>query len=342
MKIASADLSLSAAHLSTSRVEVAERLRAWVGARPTEDAERPTARSVVVSDAARQALDLDKSAATDAAGKIDGEEADIDPRLALIKSIVEMMTGRRIEVMSATDMASGQVADQPAAPPPPPDFGIEYDRTETRETFEASSFEASGTIRTADGKDIQFRVGLSMSRSETETSSVSLRAGNAAVSKDPLVINFGGNAASLSSQRFRFDLMGDGKQVDMPRLASGSGFLVLDALDSGKVQSGRQLFGPASGDGFADLAAYDSDGNGWIDEADPVFGRLGVWTPDAKGGGDVASLGERGVGAVYLGRSATPFSLKEGGAELGAVRSSGVWVGEDGSVGTVQQVDVNV
>ena len=134
------------------------------------------------------------SAATDAAGKIDGEDADIDPRLALIKSIVEMMTGRRIEVMSTTDMATGEAASQPA--PPPPDFGIEYDRTETRETFEASTFEASGTIRTADGKDINFSVGLSMSRSETETSSVSLRAGNAAVSKDPLVINFGGTAAS--------------------------------------------------------------------------------------------------------------------------------------------------
>lgn len=340
MKIASADLSLSAAHLSTSRVEVSERLRAWVGARPTAEADRPTPRSVVVSNAARQALDLDKSAATDAAGKIDGEDADIDPRLALIKSIVEMMTGRRIEVMSTTDMATGEAASQPA--PPPPDFGIEYDRTETRETFEASTFEASGTIRTADGKDINFSVGLSMSRSETETSSMSLRAGNAAVSKDPLVINFGGNAASLTSQRFRFDLMGDGKEVDMPRLASGSGFLVLDAVESGKVASGRQLFGPASGDGFADLAAYDSDSNGWIDEADPVFGRLGVWTPDAKGGGDVASLGERGVGAVYLGRSATPFTLKEGGADLGAVRSSGIWVSEDGTVGTVQQVDVNV
>ncbi len=340
MKIASADLSLSAAHLSTSRVEVSERLRAWVGARPTEDSDRPTPRSVVVSNAARQALDLDQSAATDAAGKIDGEDADIDPRLALIKAIVEMMTGQRIKVMSTTDMASGEAAGQPAAPPP--NYGVEFDRSETRETFEASTFEASGTIRTADGKDINFSVGLSMSRSETETSSVSLRAGNAAVSKDPLVINFGGTAASLTSQRFRFDLMGNGKDVDMPLLASGSGFLVLDAVGSGKVESGRQLFGPASGDGFADLAAYDSDSNGWIDEADPVFGRLGVWTPDAKGGGDVASLGERGVGAVYLGHSATPFTLKEGGADLGAVRSSGIWVSEDGTVGTVQQVDVNV
>ena len=197
MKIASADLSLSAARLSTSRVEVSERLRAWVGARPTEDADRPTPRSVVVSNAARQALDLDKSAATDAAGKIDGEDADIDPRLALIKSIVEMMTGRRIEVMSTTDMATGEAASQPA--PPPPDFGIEYDRTETRETFEASTFEASGTIRTADGKDINFSVGLSMSRSETETSSVSLRAGKGSVDVAAMARRFGGGGHAAAA-----------------------------------------------------------------------------------------------------------------------------------------------
>ena len=30
----------------------------------------------------------------------------------------------------------------------------------------------------------------------------------------------------------------------------------------------RELFGTKSGNGFADLAKYDSDGNGWIDEAD--------------------------------------------------------------------------
>jgi hypothetical protein len=179
-----------------------------------------------------------------------------------------------------------------------------------------------------------------MQRTETTSSSVSLRLGNA-VSKDPLVINFGGNAASLQNQRFRFDLLGDGNKVDVPVLAQGSGFLVLDAVGAGKVESGRQLFGPASGDGFADLAKYDSDANGWIDAADPVFGRLGVWTPDAKGGGAVTGLGAAGVGALYLGRAATPFTLKDG-AELGAIRSSGIYVAEDGRVGTLQQVDLKV
>ena len=337
MKIAAASLELAAAHRSTSSTQVEEHLSAWVGQRrPSADAARAASLGVVLSDAGRKALVGDKASA--ASAPVSGDELEADPKLQLLKSIIESLTGMKIHLMSASDLgASGQPAEAAA---PAPGFGIEYDRSETRQSTEATSFEASGTIRTADGKNIQFSVGLSMVRSETETSSVSLRAGSAQ-NKDPLVINFGGDAASLGGQRFSFDLMGDGKKVDVPLLGKGSGFLVLDATASGKVASGKQLFGPASGDGFADLARYDSDANGWIDEADPVFGRLGVWTPDARGGGAVSSLAKAGVGALYLGHAATPFTLKDG-AELGAVRSSGIYAREDGSVGTMQQVDLKV
>lgn len=341
MKIAAASLELAAFHHSSSKLEVEERLSAWVGRRQpsrTDGEGAQASRNVLLSDAGRQALSGDKGVTVGASVPASGDGVENDPKLELLKAIVEMLTGEHINLMSASDVApNGQSAGTAA---PVPQFGIEYDRTETRQTSEETGFEASGTIRTADGQNIQFSVGLFMSRSETQTSSVSLRAGNA-VSKDPLVVNFGGNAASLRNQRFKFDLMGDGKQVDVPVLGQGSGFLVLDAVGSGKVASGKQLFGPASGDGFADLARYDSDANGWIDEADPVFQRLGVWTPDAKGGGAVASLAATGVGALYLGHSATPFTLKDG-AELGAVRSSGIYAREDGSVGTLQQVDLKV
>jgi hypothetical protein len=341
MKIAAAGLELAAFHHSSSKVEVEERLSAWVGRRQPSRGNGDGAqasRSVLLSDAGRQALSSEKGVMVGASAPVSGDELESDPKLELLKAIVEMLTGERIDMMSASDVAPNGPPAAPAAPVP--EFGLEYDRTETRQTSEETGFEASGTIRTADGKDIQFSVGLFMSRSETQTSSFSLRAGNA-VNKDPLVVNFGGNAASLRNQRFKFDLMGDGRQVDVPLLGQGSGFLVLDAAGSGKVASGKQLFGPASGDGFADLAKYDSDSNGWIDEADPVFERLGVWTPDAKGGGAVASLASAGVGALYLGHSATPFTLKDG-AELGAVRSSGIFAREDGSVGTLQQVDLKV
>jgi len=338
MKIAAASLDFAATHTSASKLEVEERLRAWVGPRPRDTPEPLPARSVVLSDAGRQALSLEQADSSAASAPVADDETATDPQLGLIKSIVEMMIGRRIRVMSAAELAvdaAAQLAAPDASAPESavrqPDFGIEYDRRETQESFEETHFEARGAIRTADGRMIDFSVGLAMQRSETVTSSVSLRAGNA-VSKDPLVINFGGSAASLRNQRFSFDLLGDGNKVDVP----------LPCPSTGKVESGRQLFGPASGDGFADLAQYDSDANGWIDEADPVLGRLGVWTPDAQGGGAVVGLDAAGVGALYLGRTATPFTLKDGGEELGAIRSSGVFVGEDGRVGTLQQVDLKV
>lgn len=344
MKIAASSMDMLASHRSQATRTVEERLAAWVGRRPDAPGEGRSPRGVVVSEAGRQVLSQEQAQAASAVGKPDDDDGTKnDPKLALLKSIIEQLTGQRIHLMSADELGAAPVstaAPAAQAQAPAPEFGIAYDRTETRTESEESHFSASGTIQTADGKRIDFSVALSMSRSETTTSSLSLRAGNA-VSKDPLVINFDGEAASLSSQRFSFDLMGDGQQVDMPLLGQGSGFLVLDAVDSGQVTSGRQLFGPASGDGFTDLAKYDGDASGWIDEADAVFDRLGVWTPDASGGGSVRSLRDAGVGALYLGRTATPFTLKES-SELGAIRSTGVYVAEDGRVGTMQQVDVNV
>ncbi len=342
MKIAAASMDLAASHRASSTVDVEERLRAWIGPRPGASDERVPSRAVVVSDAARQALDRDKIAS---AAPVSDDELEADPQLELLRSIVEMLTGRRIHLMSASEMNPDEEAAKAARATETaarePEFGVEYDHTETRTRSEETRFAAQGTIRTTDGREIGFSVEMSMARSETETRQLSLRAGNA-VSKDPLVVNFSGSAASLSSQRFSFDLMGEGNEVAIPLLQRGSGFLVLDALKSGQVASGRQLFGPASGDGFADLARHDSDANGWIDEADPVFSRLGVWTPDAQGGGAVMSLDEARIGALYLGRVATPFALKEGGDDLGVVRSSGIYAREDGSVGTLQQVDLKV
>ena len=338
MKISESSLELQASSLKATRLEVKESLSAWVGQGAAVERGARALPEVRVSEAAREALQADESAATGAAA----EDAPLDPKLELVRAIVEMLTGRSIRVLSSEDIqadaapeaSEGQGGGRA-------EFGIEYSRSETIEHYEAASFEAAGRVRTADGRELSFSLSLSMERYESETRSFRLQAGSAPA-KDPLVVNFAADAASLRSQRFSFDLLGNGQEVDMPLLGEGSGFLVLDALDSGRVESGQQLFGPASGDGFADLARHDSDANGWIDEADPVFSRLGVWTPDAKGGGEVVSLSDARIGALYLGRVATPFTLKEGGEDLGAVRSSGIYAREDGGVGTLQQVDLKV
>ena len=363
MIITGSSINLSSQHTAVSRDQLSETLRVWVGdTRPDFAAmEQGTVASLSAAGraAAAEAPPLPASAAPPAPeiqaiqAAADGSEN--DPYLSLIKFVVEMLTGHKLHLLSAKDVA--QQAPQQAPPAEPPGdagtaqqtqapqragFGIEYDRHEVHSESEQTNLQASGTVRTADGKDIAFKLDLAMSRSYSEEINVSLRAGDG-VRKDPLVINFGGTSAQLQSQRFRFDLSGDGEMANVPLLTGGSGFLAFDINGNGKSDTGKELFGTKSGNGFADLARYDSDGNGWIDENDPVFNKLKVWTPAATGGGSLATLKEKGVGALSLSNTATPFELKDSAnRSLGAVRASGVYLAESGTVGSLQQIDLTV
>lgn len=206
---------------------------------------------------------------------------------------------------------------------------------------EATQFTAEGIVRTADGKDIKLSLELKMSREFASHTSLSVRAGDAL--KDPLVINFGGTAAQLAQTTFKFDLDADGKTDNMRFVAPGSGFIALDHNGDGRINDGRELFGALSGDGFADLAKHDEDGNGWIDENDAVFPRLLVWSRDGDGSDRLQGLLQHGVGALYLGNADTPFALKDSSNALqGAVRASGIYLREDGGAGTLQQIDLVV
>jgi len=180
---------------------------------------------------------------------------------------------------------------------------------------------------------------LNLSRSFTSTLDESFRAGEAL--KDPLVVNFDGPAAQLTRDTFRFDIDADGSEDQISFVAPGSGFLALDADNDGRINSGSELFGALSGDGFADLAAYDQDANGWIDENDEVYSRLRIWAKTSSGEDQLLALGEKGIGALYLGRVESPFAIKGSDNELlGQVRSTGIFLREDGGAGTVQQLDL--
>ena len=129
----------------------------------------------------------------------------------------------------------------------------------------------------------------------------------------------------------------------MHALAPGSGYLAIDRNDDGRINDVSELFGTISGDGFADLAALDADGNRWLDESDAAFSTLRVWQRDAAGESSLQTLREAGVGALYLGSTATPFALTdEDNRLLGQVRASGVYLNEDGRAGTLQQIDLAV
>lgn len=208
------------------------------------------------------------------------------------------------------------------------------------EEREMTTFTTQGTVKCADGREINFNLNLNMSRSFQEYYEEVYSQVEVSLC-DPLVINLDGNVAELLDQTFFFDIDGDGEKDEVNRLGSGSGYLALDKNGDGKINDGTELFGTASGNGFADLSAYDEDGNGFIDEGDAIFDKLKIWTMDEDGNEQLVSLKEKGVGAICLKSAATDFSLNDNAnAVKGMIRRSGFFLYEDGTAGSIQHVDV--
>ncbi len=302
-------------------------------------------------------------AATEAAAA--DEDTQTDPRMLTLARMIEAITGMRIRVVQMKDLqpsANGAQPEGTEGKPPQPasntsgqptapaadasaadnaDWGLLYEREVTHTELESVSVQTSGQVKTADGRTIDFQLDLAITSMQSSTTSESLRLGNAKL-KDPLVIHFDGPVGELRNVAFQFDLDADGTTDSMPFVGSGSGFLALDANGNGQIDDGRELFGTQSGDGFADLAKFDSDGNGWIDEADPAYEQLSVWRMDAAGKTRLQSLASQNVGALYLGRVASDMTLREGGMgqQLGQLRSTGLYLTNAGQAGALQQIDL--
>lgn len=211
------------------------------------------------------------------------------------------------------------------------------------EEYEETSFQAEGQAVTEDGRKISFGIEVAMSRSYMEYMSVSAPSVADALC-DPLVINVKGGVSQISDQKFLFDIDADGKKDEISQTAKGSGFLAFDRNGDGQINDGSELFGTKSGDGFAELAAYDEDGNGWIDENDDIFSKLKVWCRSDHGEDILMDLKAADVGAIYLDSAKTQFTLgRNDGSRNGVVRSTGFFLHEStGMPGTIQHIDMAV
>lgn len=242
---------------------------------------------------------------------------------------------------SITAITDGTVSIRLRIPSQPLTTKVQIERRETYRESEQMSFTAGGIIKTADGKEINFSTQLNMSREFAAENITSIT--KEIQLKDPLVINFDGPAAELTETKFSFDLDNDGTLDQMSFLKSGSGFLALDKNQDGTINNGGELFGTASGNGFADLLKYDLDYNGWIDENDSIYEKLRIWTKDENGRDSLFALGQKGIGAIYLGNVDTEFSYKDTVNQTqGQLRKTGIFLREDGTAGTVQQIDLVV
>lgn len=347
MKITSSDIAFQSSHIKLEIDQKQENLQFWAGNNPGQ----PTVeQSGVILNISEKAFELQKTASSTTNPldeDLENTLSDKDKqKLLLLEKLLEQLTGKKFKFLIPKALRLEEnpqpIRINQSNVPPRAGWGLSYDSISTHYESEKVSFSSKGTILTADGRSINIELELNMSREFMSREELHIRAGDA-VMKDPLVINFDAPAASLTNTKFSFDIDSDGTVDQISNLASGSGFLSLDLNNDGRINDGSELFGPKSGDGFADLALYDEDSNGWIDENDSIFDKLRIWTRDEAGNSTLFALGQKGVGAIYLGNASTSFSLMgQGNKENGVIQKTGIFLNENGTAGTIQHIDLAV
>lgn len=336
MKIEQSEVSLLSSHKKSRELYESESLERWNREEDAPERLRRGDRLELTDDFKRFHKPI---------GEIEKLEDEIDesfdPKLMAIVRALEALTGKKINISfmhrlkEAQSMGNIDAKNAENTEPERLGWGVDYNYEKTEIKKESLEFWASGNVKTADGKSIDFSLGFSMKQESRLHESLSFKAGDALI--DPLVLNFGGDVVTISEVKHNFDLDLDGKSEEFSFVGSGSGFLALDKNKDGIINDGSELFGPKSGNGFNDLKAYDSDNNGWIDENDEVFEQLFIWTKDADSTEHLYSLKDKDVGALYLDSAKTPFDLNRA-----MMRESSVYLKESGGVGTLQELDLVV
>ena len=273
-------------------------------------------------------------------------------QMIVLKRLVEALTGKKVHLVSSKDLsaatsetASGEPAPAPSpegdAPPPPEraGWGVELDVERIRTETSSSNFEVQGNVVTAEGKTLSFSASFLKSQESVSVERMSIREGDAKM-KDPLVLVYSGTSAELSDKITQFDLDNDGKLDQLAGVKNGA-YVVIDRNRDGAVNDASELLGALSNDGFSDLRALDDDGNGFVDEGDQSYSQLYAWDPTAAPKTQLTTLSSAGIGALYTGQVASPFDVRsDAGALQGRVRSTGMYLTENGTVRPMEQLDL--
>lgn len=171
------------------------------------------------------------------------EEGDLSPSLQVLKRLLEWALGRsidlvevrQIETPSAEVPAAARVPEDSASSSASSGTGLGGTLTVRTLTVEQLSFSASGRVQTADGRSIEFSLGLALTRA----TATEVRAAFGAEAQDPLVLDFAGTEAELRDFGFRFDLHGDGA-------ARGSSCSIAMAMAASTTDGSSSVRAPAT------------------------------------------------------------------------------------------------
>ncbi len=242
---------------------------------------------------------------------VDALESREGLRLLILRALLERMYGVGVKV---GESKADDGSESGAEPVGQGRMRLQY---QARQTVSVSF---SAELRNEAGQVRQVRMELNLSVSVDIQLQVDVEM------TDPLVIQLGDQPLELAEDRYRFDLDLDGVLDRLPGLGAGAAYLVLDANGNGRVDDGRELFGPRLGNGFRELSALDENGDGRVDAADGVFTRLQLWRP----GEALRDLQSVGIRALSLKAEDVGRTLYRADKITGLVREQSLLEGVQG------------
>ena len=156
----------------------------------------------------------------------------------------------------------------------------------------------------------------------------------------PIAFDLGGDGIQTISvnQGVQFDLLNTGYTVTTGWLSGDDAFLATDDNGNGIIDDRSELFGGGVGEGFAELATFDSNNDGVVNAEDDRFGELLIWQDFNEDGitdeGELITLESSAIASISTGYTDV-FSLDSQGNVHGEVGSASL---ADGS--SIDVVDV--
>lgn len=153
----------------------------------------------------------------------------------------------------------------------------------------------------------------------TYTDATFLESGESDMSWDatitPIVIDLGGDGIkTIARADFHgsFDLLGNGQAIQSGWISGNDGFLAIDNNQNGQIDHIGELFGGAEkGSGFAKLASFDSNGDGFVNAQDDRFAQLRIWRDANSNGitdaGELMGMEQAGVSSLTVHFTELPF-----------------------------------
>ncbi len=342
MKVSNFNILITGSSYNITKSEKRESFSFWIDDRTSNSENK-----ILNIDQLKDKVNLSTKPCKNCQQLLPNDNLNSDDRLKIliIEELIYVLTGKRIkiktfELSKNNDLPEIKIEQRNIDFPT---WRLEYNYYESYLEKQSVTLNVNGNIITTDGKEISINFQFNHNREFFEEHHIQIIKGNSKRPIDPIVINFSKGNIEFSDKKLEFDLDGDGVREKIPFVNYNSGFLAYDINNDGQINNGTELFGPKTGNGFAELSNFDEDRNDWIDENDSIFNSLKVWTKDRNGKDLLYNLKDLNIGAIYLKHISLEFPTKNNAnEELGVAKKAGVFLKENGEVGIIMHIDINV